>query len=121
VPLRSTILAANVGVMYVMNKIKQYKKIINARNTVLILAVSIPVAAFISAVLTDNENIAALVGGLGVVLVFIGSLRMQALNVCPWCLKPFLYKVGSIKLMCTQSRNWLYCKTCAYCEEPNEK
>ena len=113
--------AIELSVMCIMDKVTQYKKILNARRTVLIIFISFPFIVITANALTGNESQTMMIAAFWALLFLVSGLRLQALNTCPWCLKPFLYKVDSIKVMVTQKHNWLTCKTCAYCGEPNAK
>lgn len=52
-------------------------------------------------------------------LVCIIAIWLRAIDLCPWCNKPFLFDVEPERMM--KGSSWMFRRHCTYCGKPDNQ
>ena len=98
-------------------KLALYKRLLVARRMVFVGAAA-TVAVFLVVGAIAGDTAAMWVAAVGVVSVAAFGVRMQTLDLCPWCNRTFLHKSDGLASMFKDGLRWINRSNCAYCGMP---
>lgn len=78
-----------------LEAMKQYRKILDARKFFILAFLGYPFLAFVLSAFFEEKDFFFPFIISWFILVLFGYFRLLAVNVCPWCSHPFLWKDGN--------------------------
>jgi len=100
-------------------RLAQYKKILKRRRLLLIvLALGSPAAIIIGAAIGSEKTAMALFMANGF-FSFGMVFWLRAIDICPWCTKPFLFAYECSRMM--KGGGWAFRTNCSYCGQPHSE
>ena len=100
-------------------RLAQYKKILKIRTLLfMIFALGGPAAIATGLVIGSEKTAMALFMANGFLLCVI-AIWLRAIDICPWCTKPFLFAYECSRMM--KGGGWAFRTNCSYCGKPHSE